>query len=137
MGFGIFVMGYNPILCDFKSFLVIWYSRPWFLLCNFFLYKCFGFLCFGFGFLCCSKWISLLNHQKSSLITRPPPFLLFFIFIFLFPFYLCPFIFPSFCLFLLVPCRYSNDNGNMSHLRHRQELEILVVWPLMLVCKEK
>jgi len=81
----------------------------------------------------------LKKHKRKapSLITRPP---LFCCFSFLFSYFLSllfPFISPSFCLFLLVPCRYSNDSGSMSHLRHRQELEILFVWPLTPVCKEK
>jgi hypothetical protein len=38
MGFEKFVMGYNPILCDFKLVLVIWNSRAYFMLCIFFCY---------------------------------------------------------------------------------------------------
>jgi hypothetical protein len=38
MGFKIFVMGYNPILCDLKLLLVIWVSRAEFQRCNFFCY---------------------------------------------------------------------------------------------------
>jgi hypothetical protein len=40
MEFKRFVMGYNPILCDFILILVIWYSRTYFMLCRFFCYSC-------------------------------------------------------------------------------------------------